>query len=152
VRAGAVVAVVGEVLPAAARAFGLSGRVALAEVNLDRLLASGLSDPPYRPVPRFPSVPFDVSVIVPRRTAAAAVAEVLRGCAGKAVRDVALFDVFEGPGIPEGHRSLAFTVTFGDDDATLAPKAIERLEARALDALRRAGWTVRTAEGTGKAP
>jgi phenylalanyl-tRNA synthetase beta chain len=144
VRDGVVLALVGEALPAVGRAFGLLGRVALAEVNLDRVLSTGLRDGAYRPVPRFPSAPFDVAVIVPRRTASAAVADVLRASGGEAVRGVALFDAFEGPGIPEGHRSLAFTVTFGDDEGTLAPKAIERLQARALDALRRAGWTVRT--------
>jgi phenylalanyl-tRNA synthetase beta chain len=146
VRGSAVVALVGEVVPRTARAFGLSGRVAVAEVNLDRLLAGGLADPAYRPVPRFPAAPFDVAVIVPRKVASAAVADVLRAAGGKAVRDVALFDVFEGPGIPSGHRSLAFTVTFGDDEGTLAPKSIEKLQARALEALRKAGWTVRAAE------
>ena len=48
--------------------------------------------------------------------------------------------------IPQGHRSLAFTVTFGDDGGTLKPAALEKLQGRALDALRRAGWTVRSAD------
>ena len=62
------------------------------------------------------------------------------------MRDVRLFDVYEGAGIPEGHRSLAFTVTFGDDDKTLEPKTIEKLQGRAVESLRRAGYVVRTAE------
>ncbi len=74
-------------------------------------------------------------------------ADVLRrSTPGGAVRDVRLFDVYEGAGIPEGHRSLAFTVTFGDDDKTLEPKTIDKLQARAIDALRRAGYVVRTAD------
>ncbi len=85
-------------------------------------------------------------MIVPRKTPAALVADELRRSAPKAVRAVTLFDTYEGPGIPEGQRSLAFTVVFGDDDATLAPKTLEVLQARAIDALRRKGYTVRTGE------
>jgi phenylalanyl-tRNA synthetase beta chain len=62
------------------------------------------------------------------------------------VRSVTLFDVYEGAGIPDGHRSLAFTVTFGDDEGTLKPATLDKLQGRAIEALRRAGFTVRTAE------
>jgi phenylalanyl-tRNA synthetase beta chain len=147
IRAGDhVLAIVGEALPAVARAFDLEGRVAVGEVRLDRVLATGRAGAAYRAVPRFPESPFDVAVVVPRRTPAAQVERVLAASTPGAVRSVALFDVYEGPGIPEGQRSLAFTVTFGADGGTLEPKAIERLQRRALDALRREGWTVRTAE------
>ncbi len=54
-------------------------------------------------------------MIVPRKTPAAEVAKVLAGVAPGTVRSVTLFDVYEGAGIPDGHRSLAFTVTFGGD-------------------------------------
>lgn len=153
---GVVLALVGELLPSTARAWGLVGRVAVGEVNLARVLAAGRSGRLYAPVPRFPTAPFDVAVVVPKRTPSSEVERVLRGAAPDAIRDVALFDVYEGKGIPEGQRSLAFTVTLGDADATLQPKTIERLQGRCLDALRRAGWTVRTGEagpatGTGPA-
>ena len=149
---GVVVALVGEVRPEVAQAFALEGRVALGEINLARALATGRPGGSYRPVPRFPEAPFDVAVIVPRKTPAAEVERILRGAAGKSVREVVLFDEYVGPGIPEGHRSLAFTVTFGDDAGTLEPKVLERLERRVVEVLGRAGFTVRTTSATAAPP
>ena len=143
---GEVLALVGELAPSVARAFGLLGRTAVAEVNLARVLATGRPGSPYRPPARFPEAPFDIAIVVPRKTPAATVADVLRRSTPDVVRDVHLFDVYEGKGIPDGHRSLAFTVTFGDDDKTLESKTIEKLQGRAIDAVRRAGYAVRTAE------
>jgi len=143
---GVTVALVGEVLPKVVAAFGLAGRAAVAEVNLARVLATDRSGARYHGVPRFPWSPFDVAVIVPRRTPAGDVAKVLAGVAPGTVRSVTLFDVYEGAGIPDGHRSLAFTVTFGDDEGTLKPATLEKLQGRTLEALRRAGFTVRTAD------
>lgn len=145
---GAVLALVGEVTPKVARAFDVAGRVAVAEVHLGRVLASERAGSRYHGVPRFPWSSFDVAVIVPRRTPAADVRRVLLGVAPGTVRSAVLFDVYEGQGLPEGTRSLAFTVTFGDDEGTLKPATLEKLQARALEQLRRAGYTVRTAGAT----
>jgi phenylalanyl-tRNA synthetase beta chain len=146
---GVVVGVVGEVHPRVAKAFGVSGRAAAAEIDLARVLATNPSDPPYGPPPRFPTSTFDVAVVVPERTPVAEVEAALRGSAKEAVRSVRLFDAYAGKGIPEGARSLAFTVEFGAEDATLAPKTVEALQKRAIGALERRGWTVRTGEAKG---
>jgi phenylalanyl-tRNA synthetase beta chain len=140
---GAVLAVVGEVHPRVRRAFGVAGTAATAELRLDRVLAARSTDLDYRPPPRFPESTFDVAVIVPRETPAAEVEAVLARCAGDAVRRVRWFDLYEGKGVPQGHKSLAFTVAFGDEGGTLSPKALEKLQGRAIDALTRAGWKVR---------
>ncbi len=143
------VGIVGEVHPDRVRLWGLEGRVAVAEIDLGEVVRLGLKDPPYRPVPKFPESSFDVAVIVPRRTPAADVQARIAGCAGSQGRQVRLFDAFEGAGIPEGHRSLAFTVTFGDDAKTLLAKDVDRLQNRVLSVLKQAGFTVRTAEPKG---
>jgi phenylalanyl-tRNA synthetase beta chain len=143
---GTVLALLGEVHPAVGRDWTLEPfEVAVGEVNLDRVLAHGRRGPAYRPVPRFPAAPFDVSVIVPRRTPAAAVASAISDAAPE-VRAVSLFDVYEGTGIPAGHRSLAFRMRFVDEAGTPTPEALARLQGRVLGALRGEGWTVRTAD------
>ena len=62
------------------------------------------------------------------------------------VRRVRVFDVYEGPSIPEGHRSLAFSLEFLDPEGTLEPKQADRLRRRVVEAVEREGWTVRTAD------
>ena len=148
-----VLAVVGEVHPRVRRAFGVTGVAATGEVRLDRVLAARSAESDYRPPPRFPESTFDVAVIVPRATPAGDVEAVLARCAGGAVRSVRWFDLYEGKGVPEGHKSLAFTVAFGDEGGTLSPKALEKLQGRAIDALTRAGWKVRMeSESAGASP
>ena len=99
----------------------------------------------YHPVLRYPVVPFDVSLLVPRRTPAEEVADVIEAAAPDSVRDVRLFDTYEGEGVPEGQRSLAFRLELFDTDRTLSSKAAEALRRRVIDALSEQGWSVRTA-------
>ncbi len=139
-------AVVGEVAPRVARAFGVEGRAATAELDLGALLAARRPDASeYRPLLRYPVVPFDVSVIVPRRTPAEAVRAALRAAAPDQVRDVEVFDVYEGAGIPEGRRSLALSCALYDAERTLGPAEADALRQRMLAALEAQGWVVRRA-------
>jgi phenylalanyl-tRNA synthetase beta chain len=144
---GHVLAVVGEAAPAVARAYGVSGRVALAEVDLATVLAS-LSEAGagYAPIHRFPVVPFDVAVVVPRRTPAAAVRDVIAGANPRGIRNVALFDVYEGEGIPAGHRSLAFRCELLDAQGTLDTRKADKIRGRIRLLLEKEGWTVRAGD------
>ncbi|MFV1958328.1 MAG: phenylalanine--tRNA ligase beta subunit-related protein, partial [Planctomycetota bacterium] len=146
-----ILAVAGEVAPAVLRAYGLPGRVAVAEVALESVLAHrGERGSGYRPLHRYPVVPFDVAVLVPRRTPAARVAEVIRGVDVRAIRNVCVFDVYEGDGIPEGRRSLAWRLELLDPSGTLTPKKANRLRVGMRAALEREGWTVRAGEEGGR--
>jgi phenylalanyl-tRNA synthetase beta chain len=148
VRAGSdLLAVVGEVAPAVRRSFGLEGRVTHAGVEASALLrATHTAGAEYAPVHRFPVAPFDVAVIVPRRTPAARVSEAIAAAAPGQVRNVRVFDVYEGAGIPAGHRSLALACDLLDPSGTLSPRAAEDLRKRVRAALEAAGWTVRSGD------
>jgi phenylalanyl-tRNA synthetase beta chain len=141
-----VLAVVGEVAPATRRAYGLEGRQTHAEVVLEplaRLLLAAGSE--YRPIPRFPVAPFDVAVVVPRRTPASAVRAVIEEAVAGHGQNVRVFDVYEGPAVPEGQRSLAFALELFDREATLTSAQAEALRRKVQQALELAGWAVRTA-------
>ena len=139
-----VLAVLGEVAPAVRRAFGLEGRVTHAEIAAGALLrATQSAGPEYAPVHRFPVAPFDVAVIVPRRTPAARVIDTIAAAAPGQVRGVRVFDVYEGAGIPAGQRSLALACDLLDAAGTLTPRAAEDLRRKVRAALEAAGWTVR---------
>jgi phenylalanyl-tRNA synthetase beta chain len=142
-----VLAVVGEVAPAIRRAFGLEGRVVHAEISAVALLdAAQAAGPEYAPVNRFPVAPFDVAVIVPRRTPAARVVDAITQAAPGHVRGVRVFDVYEGAGIPAGQRSLALACDLFDPAGTLSPRTAEDLRRKVRAALDAAGWTVRAGD------
>lgn len=139
-----VLAMAGEVAPAVRRAFGLLGRAAVAEIDASVLLAAlAPNESAYQPVLRYPVVPFDVAVIVPRRTPAGDVERILTQAVAGSMRGLHVFDVYEGKGIPEGHRSLALRCELFDPDATLSPDRADELRQRIVTALSDAGWSVR---------
>ncbi|MHC5011205.1 MAG: phenylalanine--tRNA ligase subunit beta [Planctomycetota bacterium] len=142
-----VLARVGEVAPGVMRAYDLSGRAAHAEISLEAVLASA-GDPAsmYTAIHRYPVVPFDVAVIVPQRTPAAEVTQTVTGVDRDAVRDVRVFDVYEGEGIPAGHRSIALSCELLDREGTLTTKKADALRKRIVTALEARNWVVRSSE------
>lgn len=135
---GARAGVLGEIHPRVASSLAIDGRVAVAELEFDALMAA--ADPGFvvRDVPRFPPVRRDLAFIVPEGTSAGEVQAALAEAAGDLLDRSLLFDVFRGGSLPAGTKSLAFALDFRaadrtltDEDAEVAVRAIvERLAAR----------------------
>ena len=80
----------------------------------------------YRPLPRFPAVERDLSLLVPEGVEAAAIGATTRDAGGALLEDLHVFDRFEGEGLPAGTRSLAFRLRFRARDRTLKDEEVER--------------------------
>ncbi|MDQ8158818.1 MAG: phenylalanine--tRNA ligase subunit beta [Gemmatimonadota bacterium] len=89
----------------------------------------------FTPLPTTPAAEIDVALLVPDGVAAARVEQLLRSAGGDLLERVALFDEFRGSGVPEGHRSLGWRLTFRHPERTLRDKEIEGRRARLLDIL-----------------
>src|SRR5213594_1538221 len=89
----------------------------------------------YRALPVHPPVERDVALLLPAGVTAAAVADVLRRGAGALLERVEVFDEYRGPGIPTGHRSVAWHCTFRDPARTLREQEVEQALERALRSL-----------------
>jgi phenylalanyl-tRNA synthetase beta chain len=139
------VALLGELRPDVAEAFGVEGvRVAVAEVDLDRTLASLSASEAQVRVPRFLPVEQDFAVVVEESVPAGEVELALLAGAGPLATGIVLFDVFRGPQLGEGKKSLAYRLTFTapdraltDDDLVKVRPKIERTVAQ------RVGGTLR---------
>jgi len=88
-----------------------------------------------RPLPVTPAAEFDLALLVPDGTSAAAVEGALRQAGGELLERVSLFDEFRGSGVAVGYRSLAWRLTFRHPERTLRDKEIEGRRARLLDIL-----------------
>jgi phenylalanyl-tRNA synthetase beta chain len=142
-RGGKVFGWLGEVHPRVARAFEIESPVAVADLDFDAVRGAAGREARMQPVSRYPTVPYDVAVVVDQRTPAAEVENVLRRVDDKLVRDVLIFDVYEGDRLEKGKRSLAFTIVFGSLERTLGTEDVERLRARVDKAIGKRGWTLR---------
>lgn len=108
----------GELHPRAIEAFGLPPRTCAMELEIDRL---DVADEPV-PAPSvstFPVATQDVALVVDASVPAAEVEAALRDGAGALLESMRLFDVYEGPQVAEGKRSLAFALRFRAPDRTL---------------------------------
>jgi phenylalanyl-tRNA synthetase beta chain len=111
---------VGEIHPRVAKEFGLTEPVVLFELNLEAILpAAGQIDVVYKPLPRYPGMTRDMALLVPEETKAAQIEEVVRVTAGGLLEEIFLFDLYAGENIPEGFRSLAYSLYFRAEDRTL---------------------------------
>jgi len=133
----------GEMHPAAARALGIRGVVGLFDLDLDALLQAEKGEPAYTPLPRYPGVSFDVSVVTPLRTEVRAVERAIAGANPKLVREVTLTDTYQGDQLDEGTKSLSFSILCRSEKKTLDQKTATKLHQAVIKAVQNAGWTVR---------
>ena len=114
-----VVGIAGELHPRAIEVLGLPAGTAIAE--LDLALLTDLA-PDVRPAPQISAHPVakeDIALVVGPNVTVAQVEQAIRAGGGAFLEQVRLFDVYQGPQIPEGHRSLAFALRLRAPDRTL---------------------------------
>ncbi|WP_251449314.1 phenylalanine--tRNA ligase subunit beta [Microbacterium sp. Marseille-Q6648] len=142
--AGEEVGYVGELLPAVAEAADLPGRVVVAELDLDRLLALAGDRVVAASLSGFPAATQDVSLVVDAAVPAAEVRAALRDGAGPLLESLRLVDDYRGTGLPDGAKSLTFALRFRADDRTLtAAEASDAKFAGVAVAQERFGATLR---------
>ncbi|GCD21475.1 phenylalanine--tRNA ligase beta subunit [Cellulomonas algicola] len=147
---GTLVGHAGELHPNVVAAHGLPARAAAFELDLDVLLAAAPAEPTQaHPVSSFPLAKEDVALVVPAHVPAADVLDAVRvgaaaGPAGDVVEDVRLFDVYVGDQVPDGTRSLAFSLRLRAADRTLTAQETAGVrEAVVAEAQRRFGASLR---------
>ena len=134
VRAGAEeIGRIGEVHPAVRDAFDLAQPVFVFELDLERIAARASDAPRMAPLPRFPAVFRDVTLIVDRSVEAADVLDRVRTGGEALVEDVRLFDVYAGDRVPVGRKSISLRIVYRSSEETLTDAAVspahERLSA-----------------------
>jgi len=134
---GEAVGVVGELHPRVVADLDLAGRVAVGEVLVEPLMRHAAASLQAREVPRFPPVRRDLAFVVDRSVPAGSVEQALREAAGELLGSCRLFDVFSGPPLPEGTKSLAYSVDFRAPDRTLTDEEAEAAVGAIVERLRR---------------
>ncbi len=123
--------VVGELHPRA-----LDGVWGGFELDLRELFAASRDPVTYEDVITFPAVRQDIAVAVPEDVAAGEIVAVAREAAGPELREIRVFDVYRGPQVGEGRKSVAFAVAYQSPDRTLTDEDAMRIRATIVDALR----------------
>ena len=132
------VGAIGELDPRRSEALDLPGRVVAFELDVAPLAAAASGEVSYRDIPRFPPVRRDLAFIIDAGVPAGDVRAALEEAAGELLGSVRLFDVHEGPPVPQGKKSLAFSVDLRAPDRTLtdaeAARVVDAVSTRLAEA------------------
>jgi phenylalanyl-tRNA synthetase beta chain len=144
-----VLGVVADLEPRLRRALGLTGDLesdaAAALLSVDALLAADRRAAAFRPLPRFPGVKVDVAAAVPAATQAGDVAAALERAGKGLVRSLELFDLYTGPNVGAGRKSLAWHVLLQPADRTLGEEDVQKFLQRVERELTAIGAELRRA-------
>ena len=130
--------VMGQLHPLTAGNYGVDTELYTAELWLDAILESRGGTPVYQPLPRFPAVTRDISVTCAADIPVAMLQACIRKAGGELLRDCRLFDVYTGAPIPDGLKSVSFSLAMRSDDQTLTDDHAEEIVSSVLEALKKA--------------
>jgi phenylalanyl-tRNA synthetase beta chain len=116
----------GELHPIVATSLKVEGRLVAFEIDVVPVL-EGSRIARAQPLPRFPAVERDLAVVVEEHVAAGSVLAVIREAAGDLLENARAFDEYHGTQVPEGHKSIAFTLTFRSPERTLTDAEVDKV-------------------------
>ena len=116
---GTKIGVIGELHPDVLENYDLPARVVAFELDFDRLAEISGRPVVYSQLPKFPGIDRDIAILARKDIPAADILRVIQAAGGKLLREVSLFDVYQGEQVPEGMRSMAFALKFQAEDRTL---------------------------------
>jgi phenylalanyl-tRNA synthetase beta chain len=119
---------IGELHPAVVSGSRLEGRLVAFEIDVQPMLDASRI-PRAQPLPRFPAVERDLAVVVEDTVAAGAILGSIKELAGDLLEGVKAFDEYRGTQVPEGHKSIAFALTFRSPERTLTDAEVDRVMA-----------------------
>lgn len=133
----------GEVHPAVAGEYGIEERVYVAEIKLDVLLGIEKRKTTYKPLPKFPAVERDFAMLADAEIPVGTLEKAISSGAGRLLERIELFDVYQGAQIPEGKKSVAYSVWLRSQDSTLSDTEIEAVSAKIIKKLESVGAELR---------
>ncbi|MGM9578264.1 MAG: phenylalanine--tRNA ligase subunit beta, partial [Evtepia sp.] len=111
--------VLGQIHPLVAANYGVDTELFCAELRFDALFAARGADPEYVPLPKFPAVTRDIAVLVDTAITVGQLEACIQSAAKGLLRDVTLFDIYNGANLPAGKKSVAFNLVLRADDRSL---------------------------------
>lgn len=114
-----VIGIIGRIHPAISKE-----NVYVFEIDLDKLLAKKVGKMKYKEISKYPSVNKDLALVVDKNITSKEIEMNIKKAGGSLLTNIKVFDVYEGIGIPEGKKSVAYALTFEKSDRTLTDEEI----------------------------
>lgn len=129
------VGTLGEVHPTVTDNYGIDVNCYLAELDLDGLFNYAKIEKSYKPLPKFPAVTRDMALIVDDEILVQEIEDTIRRAGGNLVEKVKLFDIYKGSQIPDGKKSIAYSIAYRDNKKTLTDNDVNKVHDKILRSL-----------------
>lgn len=117
---------------ATCKIYGIDQETLFANIHWDTVLetVSSKPSPKLKPIPKFPKVRRDFALLLNNETGFSEIENIAFSTEKKLLKNVGLFDVYQGENLPEGKKSYAVSFTFMDEQKTLTDKKIDKVMAK----------------------
>jgi len=134
----------GEISPKILEILKIGGKVVVFDLDFEKLQKISSEEHEYQPISKYPAAIRDLAILVPQKVRVAEVLNKIYDAGGNLIRDVDLFDIYEGEELPEGKKNLAFHIIYQSADRTLSSKEIDEIQQKIIKAFQEEPeWEVR---------
>lgn len=106
------------------------------ELSLKAVLEEATAALRYESIPRFPSITRDIALVVDKETVSGVLKDVIQKAGGKLLKEVNVFDLYEGERMEEGKKSIAYSLKYMDPERTLTDEEVTKVHTQVLEALK----------------
>lgn len=136
VKDGDIIGILGEIHPLTAENYGFSIPVYAAELNFDVMLKHRSVEKEFHPLPKYPALERDFAFVCGEDVQVGKVASAMKKAGGKHVESVELFDIYRGPQLGEGKKSVAYSVMLRCPDRTMTDDEADSITKKITKALK----------------
>ena len=140
---GTIIGYLGEVHPEVLDNYDIGEKAYVAILDMPEIISRATFDVKYVGIAKYPAVTRDISMLMKKEILAGEVEAVIRKNGGAILESYHLFDVYEGAQIAEGHKSMAYSITFRAKDRTLEEKDVTEVMTKILNGLSKLGIELR---------
>ena len=123
---GVEVGIAGRVARDALEKFAIEQNIFFAELELPKIISARKTNIRFQPLPKFPFASIDLAFFVNIETKVGDLVDSVKNIAGNLVKDISVFDIYSGKGVPDDKKSVALSVSLGSDERTLNDSDIMR--------------------------
>lgn len=138
-----VIGYLGEVHPEVLDNYDIGEKAYVAVLDMPEVVSRATFDVKYEGIAKYPQVTRDISMVMKKEILAGDVEAVIRKNGGALLESYHLFDIYEGSQIKEGHKSMAYSISFRAKDRTLEEKDVTEVMTKILNGLNALGIELR---------
>ena len=132
-----------ELHPRVMETFEIKGACAFFDIELNLLYTARKRNIVFKELQKFPSVPFELSIIADQHTYSDDIVRVIRKKLEKNLLSVDIISIYEGSQVPEGKKSVSLKIVFAAKDRTLSTEEVDSLQKKVINTLNKNGYELR---------